>query len=278
VAPSRRALAALAGGAGALAAWGLFESQWVEQRYLDVPVAGLPPALDGLSILHLSDFHAGSPSLNLRAMRKAVAFGVQEQPDMVVITGDIITQRRAEGAVVEQLARLDPPLGMYGALGNHDTGSTRDPFSRGFVPESWGDAPLQLLRDRSVTVQAQGGEVIEIAGVEPDSWTNGNARPERLFTSDASLRILLVHFPDAVDALPAGACSLVLAGHLHGGQICLPRPGGKVRLSHTRWRYLEGTHQVGDITLVVSRGIGTTLVPFRFLARPEVSLLRLAAV
>jgi predicted MPP superfamily phosphohydrolase len=278
VAPSRRALAALAGGAGALAAWGLFESQWVEQRYLDVPVAGLPPALDGLSILHLSDFHAGSPSLNLRAMRKAVAFGVQEQPDMVVITGDIITRRRAEGAVVEQLARLDPPLGMYGALGNHDTGSTRDPFSRGFVPESWGDAPLQLLRDRSVTVQAQGGEVIEIAGVEPDSWTNGDARPERLFTSDASLRILLVHFPDAVDALPAGACSLVLAGHLHGGQICLPRPGGKLRLSHTRWRYLEGTHQVGDTTLVVSRGIGTTLVPFRFLARPEVSLLRLAAV
>jgi len=276
VAPSRRALGALAGTAGALAAWGLFEAQWVHERHIDVPVTGLPPALDGLSILHLSDFHAGSPSLNLRAMRKAVAFGVQEQPDMVVITGDIITHRRAEKAVVEQLARLDPPLGMYGALGNHDTGSTRDPFSRGFVPESWGDAPLQVLRDGSVTVQA-GGETIEIAGVEPDSWTNGHARPELLFTSDASLRILLVHFPDAVDALPVGSCSLVLAGHLHGGQICLPRPGGKVRLSHTSWRYLEGTHRVGDTTLVVSRGIGTTLVPFRFLARPEVSLLRLAA-
>jgi uncharacterized protein len=276
VAQSKRALAALAGGAGALAAWGLFESQWVQERHVDVPVVGLPPALDGLSILHLSDFHAGSPSLNLRAMRKAVAFGVQEQPDMVVITGDIITHRRGERAVVDQLARLDPPLGMYGALGNHDTGETRDPFSRGFVPESWGDAPLQLLRDRSVTVEA-GGELIEVAGVEPDSWTIRRARPERLFTSDASLRILLVHFPDAVDDLPAGACSLVLAGHLHGGQICLPRPGGKLRLSHTKWRYLEGTHRVGDTTLVVSRGLGTTLVPFRFLARPEVSLLRLAA-
>lgn len=277
MAPSRRAFAALAGGACALAAWGLFEAQWVQQRRIDVPVVGLPPALDGLSILHLSDFHAGSPSLNVRAMRKAVAFGVQEQPDMVVITGDIITHRRAEADVVEQLARLDPPLGMYGALGNHDTGSTRDPFSRGYVPESWGEAPLHVLRDRSVTVEA-GGELIEIAGVEPDPWTEGRSRPELLFASDASLKILLVHFPDAVDALPAGACSLVLAGHLHGGQICLPWPGGKLRLSHTAWRYLEGTHRVGDTTLVVSRGLGTTLMPFRFLARPEVALLRLAAV
>jgi predicted MPP superfamily phosphohydrolase len=67
----------------------------------------------------------------------------------------------------------------------------------------------------------------------------------------------------------------VLAGHLHGGQICLPRPGGRLRLSHTHWRYLDGVHRVGDLTLVVSRGTGTTLVPFRLLARPEVALLRL---
>jgi uncharacterized protein len=275
VAPNRRAAAAaLAAGAGALAAWGLFESQWVEERHVDVPVVGLAPVLEGLTILHLSDFHAGSPSLNIRALRKAVAFGVQEQPHMVVVTGDIVTLRRGERPVVEQLARLDPPLGMYASLGNHDTGSTRDPFSRGYVPESWGTAPLQVLRDRSATVEAR-GELIEIAGVEPDSWSTGVARPAELFTAGAALRILLVHFPDAVDDLPHGACSLVLAGHLHGGQICVPLPRGKMRLSHTEWRYLEGTHRVGDTTLVVSRGIGTTLVPFRFLARPEVALLRL---
>jgi predicted MPP superfamily phosphohydrolase len=80
-----------------------------------------------------------------------------------------------------------------------------------------------------------------------------------------------------VDDLPPGTCSLVLAGHLHGGQICLPRPGGRVRLSHIRWRYLDGVYRVGDTTLVVSRGTGTTLVPFRLLARPEASLLRLTA-
>jgi uncharacterized protein len=273
---ARRAAVTLAAAGGLLAGWGLFEAQWLEARELRVPVAGLPPALDGLSILHLSDFHAGSPSLNLRTMRQAVAYGVQQQPDMVVVTGDIITHPRGGRAVFEQLARLDPPLGMYGALGNHDTGATRDPFSQGVVPDSWGDAPMQLLRDRSVTVE-RGGELIEVAGMEPDPWSQGLASPERLFAAPAGLRILLAHFPDVVDDLPPGACSLVLAGHLHGGQICLPRPGGRLRLSHTRWRYLDGVHQVGDTTLVVSRGTGTTLVPFRLLARPEVALLRLTA-
>jgi predicted MPP superfamily phosphohydrolase len=254
----------------------VFESQWLQTRRLDVPVAGLPPALDGLSILHLSDFHAGTPSLNMRTLRKAVAFGVQEQPDMVAITGDIVAHPRGEPGVVEQLARLTPSLGMYAALGNHDTGNTRDPFSRGRIVEDWGAAPVNLLRDRAVTVDAN-GHTIEIAGLEPDSWLEGTGRLDELFTVDGSFRILLVHFPDAVDDLPPGECSLVLAGHLHGGQICLPRVGGKIRLSHTEWRYLEGVHRVGDTTLVVSRGTGTTLVPFRLLARPEVALLRLVA-
>ncbi|MDX6547996.1 MAG: uncharacterized protein QOG33_1546 [Gaiellales bacterium] len=272
---NRRALSALAAGAGALAAWGLFESQWLETSTIPLPVVGLPRELDGLTILHLSDFHAGSPSLNLRTMRMAVSFGVACRPDMVVVTGDIVTHPRGERSVLEQLARLDPPLGMYGALGNHDTGSTRDPFSHGVVPESWGAAPMQLLRDRSATVEWH-GRPIEVAGVEPDAWPQGLARPQELFHQPDAFRILLAHFPDVVDDLPAGSCSLVLAGHLHGGQICLPTPRGRMRLSHTEWRYLEGVHQVGDITLVVSRGTGTTLVPFRLLARPEVVLLRLS--
>jgi predicted MPP superfamily phosphohydrolase len=270
----RPALSALAAAAGALAAWGLFESQWLETRTVSFPVVRLPPELDGLSILHLSDFHAGSPSFNLRTMRMAVSFGVEQQPDMVVVTGDIITHPRGERPVLEQLARLDPPLGMFGALGNHDTGATRDPFSHGVVPESWGAAPMQLLRDRSVVVDAHGC-AIEVAGMEPDTWSRGAGRAQELFQRPDSFRILLAHFPDVVDDLPFGACQLVLAGHLHGGQICLPTPAGRMRLSHTEWRYLEGVHRVGDTTLVVSRGTGTTLVPFRLLARPEVVLLRL---
>jgi predicted MPP superfamily phosphohydrolase len=274
---SRRqaAAAALAAG-GALAAWGLFEAQWLETREVEVPVSGLPPQLEGLTILHLSDFHAGSPSFNLRTLRKAVAFGVQCQPDLVAITGDIVAHRRAERSVIEQLSRLDPPLGMYAALGNHDTGSTRDPFSRGFVIEDWGGAKVTLLRDRAVPVEVDGVR-IEIAGMDPDPWLAGAAEPAGLFEHEDSFKILLAHFPDAVDDLPPGLCGLVLSGHLHGGQICLPGPGGKLRLSHTDWRYLEGVYRVNGTTLVVSRGTGTTLVPVRLMARPEVACLRLTA-
>ena len=69
----------------------------------------------------------------------------------------------------------------------------------------------------------------------------------------------------------------MLAGHLHGGQICVPAPGGKIRLSHTDWRTSRACTGWADTTLVVSRGTGTTLVPFRLMARPEVALLRLVA-
>ena len=273
---TRRRLAALAGGAGAaLAAWGLFESQWVEGRELAIGVPGLPAELDGLTILHLTDFHAGTPSLNVRAVRKAVELGVRWQPDLVALTGDILSHGRARDAVVSAMERLQPPLGIFAVLGNHDVGDTHDPFSRGIVIDDWGDAPVTLLRDRSAVVEWRGCE-IELAGVDPRLFAEGRNRPpEQLFTRPGALRVLLSHFPDVPAAMVAGTCALALCGHLHGGQICLPGPSGKVRLSHRSYRYDEGVFEEPDTTVVVSRGLGTTLVPFRLFARPEVSLLRL---
>ncbi|HEY2790017.1 MAG TPA: metallophosphoesterase [Gaiellales bacterium] len=273
---NRRRLAALAGGAGAaLAAWGLFEAQWVEGRELTVGVPGLPAELDGLTILHLTDFHAGTPSLNVRAMRKAVELGVWWQPDLVALTGDILSHGRARDAVVSAMEGLRPPLGIFAVLGNHDVGDTHDPFSRGIVIDDWGDAPVTLLRDRSTVVEWRGCE-IELAGVDPRLFAEGrNLPPVRLFSRPGALRVLLSHFPEVPAEMPAGTCALALCGHLHGGQICLPGPSGKVRLSHRSYRYDEGVFEEPETTVVVSRGLGTTLVPFRLFARPEVSLLRL---
>jgi uncharacterized protein len=275
VANSRRLGALLAGAGAALAAWGLYESQWVEGRELEIGVPGLPAALDGLTVLHLSDFHAGTPSLNTRAMRKATALGERWQPDLVAVTGDILSHGRARNAVVAALERLHPPLGIFVVLGNHDVGDTHDPFSRGIVIEDWGRAAVTLLRDRSAVVEWRGCE-IELAGVDPRLFAEGRNRPpEELFTRPGALRILLSHFPEVPAEMPAGTCALTLCGHLHGGQICLPGPAGKVRLSHRAYRYDEGVFEEAGTTVVVSRGLGTTLVPFRLFARPEVSLLRL---
>lgn len=272
---NRLRLAALAAAGAGLAAWGAFEAQWVEGRELEIRVPGLPPELDGMTILHLSDFHAGTPSLNLRAMRLAVGMGVEWQPDLVALTGDVLSSRRARNAVVGALERLTPPLGIFVCLGNHDVGDTHDPFSRGVVIEDWGRAPVTVLRDSSAVVEWRGCE-IELAGVDPRLFAERRNRPpEQLFTRPGAFRILLSHFPDIPSSMPPGTAALSLCGHLHGGQICLPRPGGKLRLSHRAYRFDEGVFEEPEQTVVVSRGLGTTLLPFRLMARPEVCLLRL---
>lgn len=272
---SSRPLGALAGAGAALAAWGLYEAQWVQERELEIGVPGLPPELDGLTILHLSDFHAGTPSLNVRAMRKAVEFGARVEPDLVALTGDILSGPRAREAVVRAMEGLHPPLGIFAVLGNHDVGDTHDPFSRGVVIDDWGSAPMTVLRDSSAVVRWRGCE-IELGGVDPRLYADGvNLPAEKLFSRSGALRVLLSHFPEVPEQMPPGTCSLALCGHLHGGQICLPGPHGKVRLSHRRYRFNEGVFEEPDATVVVSRGLGTTLVPFRLFARPEVSLLRL---
>jgi predicted MPP superfamily phosphohydrolase len=274
---SRRALGALAGIGGAVAAWSLFESQWVECRTVHVAVRGLPRALDGLSILHLSDLHLGSPSLNARALRKAVDFGVRENADIVAITGDIINTPAAEPAVVAELSRLTPRFGTYAVLGNHDVGRTKDPMSQGRVITDWRDAHVRLLRDQSEAFEVN-GHPVEIAGIDPATWIAERRAPRGLFSERDAFRILLAHYPDVIDDLPAGWCSLVLSGHLHGGQLTFGLPGvGKLRMPHERWTYAEGVHDVGGTTLVVSRGVGTTLLPARLMSRPEAAVLRLQA-
>ena len=99
------------------------------------------------------------------------------------------------------------------------------------------------------------------------------AVPPNSADPDADLRILLGHFPDVVKWLAPGEFHVILAGHLHGGQICVPTPNGKIRLEHLRAPYWEGVFELPVGTLYVSRGVGTSFVPFRFLARPEATLL-----
>ena len=114
------------------------------------------------------------------------------------------------------------------------------------------------------------GRRVQIAGLAAGSRF---APPPDLADRDADLRILLAHFPDSVDRLEPGAFDLVLSGHTHGGQICVPYPGGKVRLAGPQEPYPVGLYRLPQGTLVVSRGTGTTFVPFRFWSRPEAAVL-----
>lgn len=238
----------------AVFAYGWFEAGWLRTRVLDVPVAGLPPALDGLRVAHLSDFHLGPPSRGSVAVRRAVEWVRGRRPDLVVVTGDLLSHPRARARLDELLRGLD----AYVVRGNHDVAVTRDPFSR---PSGLEDLPATLLTDASVTIVLR-GERVQIAGVAPSPW---GEPPETDPT--AALRILLSHYP----RLLVPGYQLVLAGHMHAGQIVVPYPGGKLRLAHLRSRLTEGLYREGDVTLHVSPGLGTTLVPLRLFARPEVT-------
>ena len=161
---------------------------------------------------------------------------------------------------------------MYAVLGNHDYADSRDPFSRPVGEVELGRGTL--LSDESVTLDLRGRRV-QIVGVDPRTSMRGHARPWELADESADLRILLCHFPRVLDSLPGGVFQLVLAGHMHDGQICLPYPGGKVRFAHPRARYASGVYRRGATTMHVSPGLGTTFVPFRFFARPEATELLL---
>jgi predicted MPP superfamily phosphohydrolase len=250
-------------GAAAAAAWGWFEAGWVQLESLPVRVRRLPAELDGLRVAHLSDFHLGMPSRGTRAVERAVEWVEGRHPDLTLISGDLLSRPRGEAKLRELLARLP---NAYAVLGNHDYATTKDPFSR---PVKLADlAPVRLLADESEILEIRGRRV-QIVGVDPRSYRYGRANPQRLVDQSADLRILLCHFPAVVDRLEAGSFDLVLAGHLHAGQITLPYPGGRLRLSHLRWTYVRGLYERPGGVMHVSAGLGTTFVPFRFFARPE---------
>jgi uncharacterized protein len=238
--------------------WGWFEAGWVRLKTIEVEVPGLPPELDGLRIAHLSDFHLGLPSRGGRAVERALAWTRQRDPDLVCVTGDLVSRPRGEAKLrrlVHDLARC------YAILGNHDLAISRDPFSK--AVELRALEPAELLLDEGRRVEAR-GQSVWIAGLDPRS----RGREPRLH-EDAALTILLSHFPNVLDRRAAESFDLVLAGHMHDGQICLPYPGGKLRLAHPSARYIHGLYRRNATVMHVSPGLGTTFVPFRFFARPE---------
>jgi predicted MPP superfamily phosphohydrolase len=238
----------------------------VRLRTLEVEVAGLPPTLDGARIVHLSDFHLGVPSRGAKAVARAAAWARERDPDLVCITGDLVSRPRGEAklrALVRELPRC------YAILGNHDLAISRDPFSKAVELRELEPAVLLLDEGRRLDVR---GTDVWLAGIDPRSRGG-----EPVLHEEAALTILLSHFPNVLDRRAADGFDLVLAGHMHDGQICMPYPGGKLRLAHPSARYTHGLYRRNGTVMHVSPGLGTTFVPLRFFARPEATELVLRA-
>jgi predicted MPP superfamily phosphohydrolase len=276
-----------------------FEAQWPVCRRAELAVPGLPAPWSGVSVLHLSDVHAGHFATNERSLEKAVDWAAPLEPDLVFLTGDMLGDPRRSARAAELLARLQPPLGMFAVTGNHEYGLGKGPLAKARdVGSLWTAAGVTLLRDSCVALPDRGGSRLVLCGADyltggfgllggtgpggrvslGETGAPGCAGAPAAPLEPASgsdFPILLIHVPPSSDSPLAAAFSLAFAGHTHGGQLRVPSPSGLRPLVNEEGEYLSGVHEWGGGRLVVSRGVGTSFLPFRLLTRPEATLWRL---
>ena len=252
------------------------ESLALRRRVRELPLSGLPGDLDGLTVLHISDVHAGfGPGLPL--LRRCADWAAELEPDIIAVTGDLVARRRAAPGFAAASAELVDAArhAAVAVLGNHDLARGNDPFAQGWEADDLGG--LTLLDGSAIELSIEGHRVC-LAGASAERMMYESAYdPADHIDPSAELRILLCHFPDALPRLRSGRAQLVLSGHLHGGQICLPWPGGRVGLAHPRSGPVTAIEACNGTVMHTSPGLGTTFVPLRLFARPEVTLLRLRA-
>ena len=269
----RRAVAAaLAAPALGAVAWGSVEARRLARETAELPLVDLPSALDGLTLLHVSDVHAGyGPGLAM--LEESLEWALEVRPDLVVLSGDLVARPRGEARFRRVAAELGATarFGAFAVLGNHDHGLGNDPFASGRTVGRLEGVELLGAERRDVEIH---GRRVCFVGVDADAYLH-SPRYDIAAPLDrtADLRILICHYPFALQHVQPHDFQLILSGHLHGGQICLPWPGGRVGLAHPRERVLRGVSSREGTVMHVSRGLGTTFLPLRILARPEATLL-----
>jgi predicted MPP superfamily phosphohydrolase len=205
-------------------------------------------------------------------VRRVAALARAARPDMVALTGDYTTSRRGYiEPCAEALSSIEAPHGIWAVLGNHDHLTDPELTTRALARRGVG------VLNNANTVLRRGADELQLAGV--DDWGWGAADfPRALHGLDpARPTVLLSHEPRVLDMQETRGLSLILSGHTHGGQVCLPLLGAPARLfARDEFRYLRGLHRRDDGTqLYVSRGTGLIGLPIRLGARPEIALIRL---
>jgi len=269
-----RATYAYAGAGAALSGsgiWSAYRLPEVTRRTLVFP--DLPPGLDGLTLLHLSDLHAGI-HLGEDKMQEIVALANGLRPDLIVQTGDMIDISRSYiPPYVHAFRELSAPLGVVTVLGNHDryTGERE-------VIRACRDAGQVFVQNGCHVVERNGATLALLGIDDPHSWTVDDPQADDV---DAARRaappdafpVLLAHRPGAWDAAAPRGIPLTLAGHIHGGQLYVPLIGWSVGRLITK--YVMGHFQRGNSQLYVSRGIGVVGIPIRVFTPPEIEVFEL---
>ena len=250
---------------GALSLWCGYEavtSQRIDTNAFEVILPHLPASLDGLRIVQLSDLHrrnTASDKIITQSMQMAEAL----QPDVLVLTGDFVSSRMKNILPAQKLvSTARAKYGVYAVLGNHD---------------NWVSGPkvAGALRADGIKVLVNKGHRpvpgLYIAG--SDDWWTGHPDVDKAFQGQRpdEAGILLAHHPKSAETIPTKPV-LVLSGHTHGGQICVPFVPRNWLPGLLGSHYIDGWYRNGRNLMYVNRGIGTTGPPVRFYCRPEITV------
>jgi predicted MPP superfamily phosphohydrolase len=237
----------------------------------------LPPGLDGLRLVQLSDLHAG-PLIGSRILRRWRELAERERPELLLFTGDLVDSRASELApLLEAFRGLRPALGTFCVLGNHDYFDDPRPLWRNLEAEG-----IRCLENRAALVTRGGGR-LALIGLQDPMARNGRfmrkvfgpgPRPAEATRGlpEGAFRLCLNHRPSEWDAALAAGARLTLSGHTHGGQINLV-PG--VSSAYLIGPFTDGLYRRGEDLLYVSRGLGVVGLPMRIQAPPELVVIEL---
>jgi hypothetical protein len=237
----------LMGGATAVALGQLGD---VRIRRVNLALRQLPPALDGLTIAHVSDLHVGKFTRDGSLVKLADQVNAM-RCDFVAVTGDLIDLAMADlPRSLAMIRRLDPRHGLVICEGNHDL--IEDPIA--FESEMKKSGLSFLLEaERTITFRGEPVQFLGIRWAHSDAELAASVARVRPLTRPNAFPILLAHHPHAFDAAAAAGIPLTLSGHTHGGQIMLNE---RLGFGPAMFRYWSGLYQKGASSLIVSNGAG----------------------
>jgi predicted MPP superfamily phosphohydrolase len=256
----------------AIAAYGiLVRRRFYTVKDVRVPIVGLDPKLHGFKIAQLSDLHIGAVTPRAWGERWVKSANARD-PDITVVTGDMVTSGvDFHEEIADVVGALKAKLGVYVSMGNHDYFGEGEPL-------------ISLIRARGHSVLRNEGRVLERDGARlylaaiDDTWTKRDDMDKALKgRPDGVPVVLLAHDPERFLAAAKRDVALTLSGHTHGGQIAVPFLAKWLSLSRLTHTFHLGLYTVGNATLYVHPGLGTTGPPIRLGVAPAVVILTLEA-
>ena len=263
----------------ALVIWIAWGNTALELNTYTISSSKLPQSFDGYRIAHVSDLHnteMGKDNEKLLTLLRDAA------PHMIAITGDLIDSRNTDIEIALQFVREAVKIApCYYVTGNHEARVNE----YGELKAGMEAVGVIVLEDARTEISME-GETVTLIGVNDpsyqtdylfgDSKTVMNVKLEELHTGNDGFTILLSHRPELFGTYVAHDVDLVLSGHAHGGQFHLPFVGGLVAPNQGLFpEYDAGIYTEGNTNMLVSRGVGNSILPFRINNRPEVILIEL---